>query len=133
MYFFWKYSKKKNFKKSEKNLVTFKMERNLSSCSIGIWNYHLAPSKLKSRIFLCPYACPLCHGIYWDLWDRQNMLFHLLYFFANKCRYQNFCTICIRAAFYRVEASFIKLMMLKYFQQTYKKKFLQVQFENRLN
>ena len=28
--------KKKKIKKSEKNLVTFKMERNLSSCSIGI-------------------------------------------------------------------------------------------------
>ena len=48
------------FKKSEKNLLTSKMEQNPSSCSIGIWNYHLAPSKLKSKIFLCPYACPLC-------------------------------------------------------------------------
>ena len=36
------------------------MEQNPSSWSIGIWNYHLAPSKLKSRIFLCPCACPLC-------------------------------------------------------------------------
>ena len=24
--------------------------------------YHLAPSKLKSSIFLCPYANPLCLG-----------------------------------------------------------------------
>ena len=38
------------------------MEQNPSSCSIGIWNYHLAPSKLKSRIFLCPCACPLWYG-----------------------------------------------------------------------
>ena len=51
--------KKIFFKKSEKNLVTSKMEQNPSSCSIGIWNYHLAPSKLKPRIFLCPYASPL--------------------------------------------------------------------------
>ena len=47
------------FKKSEKNVLTSKMEQNPSSCSIGIWNYHLAPSKSKSRILLCPYASPL--------------------------------------------------------------------------
>ena len=40
-----------------------KMERNPSSCSIGIWNYHLAPSKSKSRIFPGPYPSPLCK--YW--------------------------------------------------------------------
>ena len=28
---------KKNFKKSEKNLVTFKLQQNPSSCSIGIY------------------------------------------------------------------------------------------------
>ena len=48
------------FKKSEKNLVTSKMEQNQSSCSIGILNYHLAPSKSESRIFLWPYGSPLC-------------------------------------------------------------------------
>ena len=29
------------------------------SCSIGMWNYCLAPSKLKFRIFLCLHASPL--------------------------------------------------------------------------
>ena len=47
------------------------MEQNSYSCSIGIWNYHLAPSKSESRIFLWPYASPLCvlinrrHVIFW--------------------------------------------------------------------
>ena len=54
-----KIGKKLFFKKSEKNLVTSKVEQNSSSCSIGIWNYHLAPSDFKSRIFPCPYASPL--------------------------------------------------------------------------
>ena len=36
------------------------MEQNPSSCPIGIWNYHLAPSRSKSRILLCPHASPLC-------------------------------------------------------------------------
>ena len=47
------------FKNSEKNLVTSKMEQNPSSCSIGIWNYHLAKTNFKSRIFPHPYASPL--------------------------------------------------------------------------
>ena len=62
--FFWFFEKLEFllfFKKSEKNLATSKMEQNPSSCSIGIWNYHLAPSKSKSGIFPCPYASPL-----WD-------------------------------------------------------------------
>ena len=36
------------------------MEQNQSSCSIGIWNYHLALSKSKSGIFPGPYPSPLC-------------------------------------------------------------------------
>ena len=52
--------KTKVFEKSKKSLVVSKMELNQFSCSIGIWNYHLAPSKSESRIFLCPYASPLC-------------------------------------------------------------------------
>ena len=36
------------------------MQQNSSSCFIGIWNYHLAPSKSKSRIFPGPYPSPLC-------------------------------------------------------------------------
>ena len=58
--FFEKMQKVEFFKKSEKNLVTSKMKQNPSSCSFGIWNYHLVPSKLKSRILPCPYASPLC-------------------------------------------------------------------------
>ena len=58
--FFEKMYKVEFFKKSEKNLVNSEIEQNLSSSSIGIWNYHLAPSKLKSRILPCPYASPLC-------------------------------------------------------------------------
>ena len=60
MIFFENRQKKYFFKTSGKFFVTSKMKQNPSSCSIGIWNYHLAPSKLKSRIFLCPYASPLC-------------------------------------------------------------------------
>ena len=52
--------KSKIFKKSKKNLLVSKMEQNPFSCSIGIWNYHLTPSKSESRIFLWPYASPLC-------------------------------------------------------------------------
>ena len=44
---------------SGKNFLTSKMEQNPSSCSIGIWNYHLALSKSKSRIFPSPYPSPL--------------------------------------------------------------------------
>ena len=51
--------KTKIFKKSKKNLVVSKMEQNSFTCSIGIWNYHLTPSKSVSRIFLWPYASPL--------------------------------------------------------------------------
>ena len=51
--------KSKIFKKSKKNLLVSKMEQNPFSCSIGIWNYHLTPSKSESRIFLWPYASPL--------------------------------------------------------------------------
>ena len=36
------------------------MEQNPSGCFIGIWNYHLAPLKSKSRIFPGPYQSPLC-------------------------------------------------------------------------
>ena len=61
----------KIFKKSKKNLVTSKMEQNPFSCSIGIWNYHLAPSKSESRIFLCPYASTLCLSGDWI-----SILFH---------------------------------------------------------
>ena len=56
--------KSKIFKKSKKNLLVSKMEQNPFSCSIGIWNYHLTPSKSESRIFLWPYASPLC--IWWQ-------------------------------------------------------------------
>ena len=50
----------KIFKRSKKNLTVLKMKQKPFSCSIGIWNYHLAPSKSESRIFLWPYASPLC-------------------------------------------------------------------------
>ena len=52
--------KSKIFKKSKKNLLVSKMEQNPFSCSIGIWNYHLAASKSKSRIFPGHYRSPLC-------------------------------------------------------------------------
>ena len=45
---------------SGKKFLTSKMEQNPSSCSIGIWNYPLALSKSKSRIFPGPYPSPLC-------------------------------------------------------------------------
>ena len=57
--FLKKMQKVEFFKKSEKILLTSKMEQNPSSCSIGIWNYHLAPSRLKSKILPCLYASPL--------------------------------------------------------------------------
>ena len=44
------------------------MKQKPFSCSIGIWNCHLAPSKSESRIFLWPYASPLCRpflGVFW--------------------------------------------------------------------
>ena len=56
--------KKFFFKTSGKIFVTSKMKQNPSSCSIGIWNYHLAASKSKSRIFPGPYPSPLC--IFWQ-------------------------------------------------------------------
>ena len=48
------------FKKSENNFLTLKMEQYPPSCSIGMWNYCLAPSKLKFMTFLCPHASTLC-------------------------------------------------------------------------
>ena len=48
---------------SGKFFVTSKMEQNPSGCAIGIWNYHLAPSESKSRIFPGPYPSPL-----WMCW-----------------------------------------------------------------
>ena len=48
------------FQDIRKIFLTSKMEQNPSSCSIGIWNYPLPPSKLKSRIFPGPYPSPLC-------------------------------------------------------------------------
>ena len=47
---------------SGKFFVTSKMKQNPSSCSIGIWNYHLEPSKSKSRISPGPYGSPLCQS-----------------------------------------------------------------------
>ena len=44
---------------SGKFFVTSKMKQNPSSCSIWIWNYHLEPSKSKSRISPGPYGSPL--------------------------------------------------------------------------
>ena len=57
--FFENRQKKYFFKTSGKFFVTSKMKQNPSSCSIGIWNYHLEPSKSKSRIFPGPYGSPL--------------------------------------------------------------------------
>ena len=48
---------------SGKIFLTSKMEQNPSSCSIGIWNYHLALSKSKSRIFPGPYPSPMWNEI----------------------------------------------------------------------
>ena len=59
MHFFRKYTKNQIFKKSKNHLVVSKMKHNSFSCSIGIWNYHLALSKSESRIFLRPFASPL--------------------------------------------------------------------------
>ena len=70
----------KIFKKSKNNLVVSKMEQNQFSCSIGIWNYHLAPSKSESKIFLWPYASPLCilqppaYTINWPLQVLNSIL-----------------------------------------------------------
>ena len=42
-----KRQKLKFFKNSEKHLIISEKVQNTSSCSIGILNYHLAPSKVK--------------------------------------------------------------------------------------
>ena len=72
MIFFENRQKNYFFKTSGKNFVTSNMKQNPSSCSIGIWNYHLAASKSKSRIFPGPYPSPLCSCCN-ELWFRWSI------------------------------------------------------------
>ena len=101
------------FKKSEKNLVSSKMEQNPSSCSIGIWNYHLAPSKSKSRIFPGPYASPLCDLCLAYVWKAEkaervvhnhwNVGIQIIDFFLN----------CFNVCFFHVDAIYMNIIILK--------------------